>query len=321
MYYFQEIFGNYYINPNIIYTQSGWSLKQIKRINFAASQKKTPIIFNQNGWYYPAWYTGDWRSANAHLLKAHQESKVVIFQSKFCVDAMSELTGFQIDDPLIIYNAVDIALTKPQERNLKRPIIWLSGVFHNNDDHILCPALRAIEILANDLKEDRPLLKIAGYFDKAAQRSDWYPDVKRKINELELRGICSWVGTYQPIFLHDLMSDVSLALHLKSMDPCPNAVLERMALGVGHIYASSGGTPELIGEAGIGINSPKNWNRQTPVDADELACAIKKGLYSAKDLSIAAHARVCKKFSWESYVENHKKIFETVIKKENLKHY
>lgn len=41
-----------------------------------------------------------------------------------------------------------------------------------------------------------------------------------------------------------------LFLNLSENDPCPNVVLEAMACGLPVLYVPSGGTPELVGEAG-----------------------------------------------------------------------
>ena len=304
-----EAFGNYYINPNLAYAQSSWSMEHLESTVTRAVRRNVPIVMNQNGWYYPAWYPGDWKLANKQLLQAHQRSNRVIFQSHFCVEAMSALTGVMPHQPVVLHNAVNVPTGNFTVRNPSRPILWLSGAFHRDADHILLPALEAIEILSQEMKEDSPLLKIAGYFDQGALKSEWYGKVQSKLISLVSRRRCLWLGKYAASELPGLIEDVSLGLHLTSKDSCPNAVLERMALGVGHIYAKSGGTPELIGEAGIGVNSPLDWNRQTPVNVDELVEAMKLGLGCWRILGSNSLNRVKEKFSWDKYINAHKKIF------------
>lgn len=309
-------FGNSYINPNVVYAQSSWSESYLKNSLRKIIQHKVPMLFNQNGWYYPAWYKGDWKKANNQLLIAHEHSKQVIFQSHFCIEAMSELTGVIPRSPIVLHNAVHVPATLIM-RKPNRPTLWLSGAFHRDADHILLPALKAMEILAQEKNEDVPLLKIAGYFDKGAKKCSWYLDVISKINALSNKNACLWVGEYSMFELPSLMQDVCLALHLTSKDSCPNAVLERMALGVGHIYANSGGTPELVGQSGIGISSPVEWGRQTPVEADELAEAIKNGLRNWKSLGDASFARAKEKFSWDHYIDAHRKLFNIALQQTN----
>jgi glycosyltransferase involved in cell wall biosynthesis len=311
-----ELFGNHYLNPNLVYAQSGWSIAQLNFTIPRATRRNVPVVLNQNGWYYPAWYRGDWQSANRHLLRAHQHSSCVIFQSRFCVEAMSALTGVVPDSPMVLHNAVHLPTIEPAARNPTRRTLWLSGVFHGDADHILFPALEAIDILAQEWRDDPPLLKIAGHFDKAAKKSEWFGRVQRKLDDLSKRRVCAWLGKYSSTELPGLMRDVSLALHLTSKDSCPNSVLERMALGVGHVYANSGGTPELVGDAGISISSTLDWSRQTPVAVDELLEAIKLGFDHWRNLGRKSYDRVKNTFSWDQYIAAHEKIFHAVARQE-----
>jgi hypothetical protein len=308
-----EVFGNCYINPSLVYAQSGWSIAELESTLERAVRRKVPVVMNQNGWYYPAWYKGDWKLANKQLLRAHELSSYVIYQSRFCVEAMTALTGVVPSEPMVLHNAVQIPETNLLTRNPTRPTLWLSGVFHTDADHILLPALEAMEILAQQKQEDSPLLKIAGYFDKSAKACNWYSRVQSKLSSLIGRGVCVWIGKYSPVDLPSLMQDVSLALHLTSKDVCPNAVLERMALGVGHVYAKSGGTPELVGDAGISVSSSLDWSRQTPVAVDELVEAIKLGLKNWRSLGDESLKRTKINFSLERYMESHKKIFRDIL--------
>jgi glycosyltransferase involved in cell wall biosynthesis len=308
-----EEFGNYYINPNLVYAQSGWSSAQLENTITDAIRRNVPVVINQNGWYYPAWYAGDWKKANSNLIQFHNRSSRVIFQSKFCVEAMFALTGVLPENPLIVHNAVAVPTANPPTRNPTRPTLWLSGAFHKDADHILLPALEAVSLLAQEWKDNLPLLKIAGHFDLHAQKSDWFGKVKRKIAKLQDDGVCSWIGKYTPSELPELTNDVALALHLTSKDSCPNAVLERMALGIGHVYANSGGTPELVGDAGVAVSSPIDWSRQTAVNTDELVYAIKCGFEQWRSLSSKSFARVCGQFSWDTYVIKHNQIFASVM--------
>lgn len=308
-----QAFGNFYVNPNLIYAQSSWSTIQLKRTIERAVQRRIPIVMNQNGWYYPAWYSGDWKLANKSLLQAHRYSNQVIFQSRFCIEAMSALTGVAPDQPIVIHNAIPLPPERSFARNPQRSVLWLSGAFHSDADHILLPALEAIEILSHEMREDPPLLKIAGYFDNSAAKSEWYSTVLDKIRSLIDRNLCLWIGSYNQSQLPGLMADVVLCLHLTSKDSCPNAVLERMALGVGHIYADSGGTPELVGDAGIGVRSPLDWGKQVSVNVEELVEAIKLGIGRWRVLGSESVNRVEKYFSWDQYIVRHKEIFSSLI--------
>jgi len=305
-------FGNYHINPSLVYAQSAWSIDRIVSITRKAKSKNTPIIFNQNGFYYPAWYTGDWRWANAKILEAHERSARVIFQSNFCMEAMEDLTGLAASDGLVIHNGVGIPPVQPIRRQSDRPVLWFSSVYYQNSDHILFPLLSAMEVLAAELKEESPVLKFAGYFHKSARDANWFAIAKEKIGKLIDKRTCILVGRYAPDELPGLTKDVMLAIHLTSKDACPNAVLERMAQGIGHVYADSGGTPELVGDSGIGVRSTADWNKYNSVDVDELVEAIKCGIKEWQLLSGRAYIRAKINFSWDGYVSHHQKLFNDV---------
>ena len=305
-----KVFGNNYFNPNLLYAQSGWNIDYLYETLKKSKKANIPFILNQNGWYYPAWYKGDWKKANDYLVKAHKESQLSVFQSQFCLESMKELTNVEPRNYKIIYNCVpQLSNTYIERGKLSRAIIWLSGVFNEDAVHILEPALKAIEILNYELKEYSPKLKIGGYFSDTAKKSTWFKDINKKINTLVEKDLCCWIGKYDYYNLKDLTSDVSLALHLTNKDSCPNAVLERMSLSIGHVYSNSGGTPELIRDSGIGLDTQKNWFRQIPVNVDQLIEGIKLGLDKKEILGKKAFDRVSKQFKFDDYIAKLERIF------------
>jgi glycosyltransferase involved in cell wall biosynthesis len=225
---------------------------------------------------------------------------------------MTALTEVEPSSPIVLHNAVDLCPTSNHCRNPKRPTFWLSGAFHRDADHILLPVIQAMEILASEWKDDPPLLKVAGYFDRNAQQSPWFESVVKNITKLKNLGMCVWVGKYTPNQLPALMQDVTLALHLTNKDACPNSVLERMALGVGHVYANSGGTPELVGDSGISIESAESWESQIPVQVDELVEALKVGVSIWEKLGQMSLERVIANFTYQKYIDRHRDIFNKV---------
>jgi glycosyltransferase involved in cell wall biosynthesis len=59
------------------------------------------------------------------------------------------------------------------------------------------------------------------------------------------------------------MRSGDIFLNLSENDPCPNIVLEAMACGLPVLYAPSGGTPELVGDAaGLPLNSNEDFPSQ-----------------------------------------------------------
>ena len=80
-------------------------------------------------------------------------------------------------------------------------------------------------------------------------------------------------------------------LHPKVNDPCPNVVLEALACGVPVVHSASGGTPELVGDGGIGVPSETSWERDVPPDPEALAAAVRDVLSRLDRYQGAARAR------------------------------
>src|SRR5262249_50697437 len=63
-------------------------------------------------------------------------------------------------------------------------------------------------------------------------------------------------------------------LHPKVNDPCPKVVLEALACGLPVVHSESGGTPELVGEAGVGVGSATTWDEDVPPSPELMATAV-----------------------------------------------
>lgn len=303
-----KIFGNNFFNPNIIYAQSYWTSQELNdAINFS-DKYNIPIVFNQNGWFYQGWYGNGWKKRNKQLIDIHKKSKFVIYQSKFCRETSIKLNSYFAKKNKIIHNCVP--LHYKGLRDVKNNYFLISGVFDQNSEHILRPALDAFIDLSkkNDYKKEKIKLIIAGYFTKGAKYSKWYKQINEKINLLLLKDLVEIRGKYLNKNFIKKFNDISFALHLKYKDPCPNSVLERMDLGIIHIFSNSGGTPELIGNAGLGINVMDNWNSQISVNHKTLLKKILQAIKIKKILKENVKKKI-KRFNYDNYIKLHKKIF------------
>ena len=308
-------FGNALFAPNLVYAQSGWNSAELQGAIAFRAADHAPLVFNQNGWYYPGWYSGDWRTANAALVKVQQAADVVVFQSKFCRDAGLALTGSAPAKSEVLYNAVPhfAAVTKARGSSTGGPTIWLSAVFTPDTEHILTPAIAALAILRKRIDPRiAPRLLLCGRIDPQTRAAPWFHTVERVLARLEAEGACEWIGQYAPGDLPQLLARADIALHLRYKDCCPNAVIERMMTGLPHVYSNSGGTPELVGAAGIGLDVGDTWERQVPVDATALADAIDEALARRAVLADAA-IEESRRFDWGHYIARHREIFEDLL--------
>ena len=85
-----------------------------------------------------------------------------------------------------------------------------------------------------------------------------------------------------------------------------------MSLSIGHVFSNSGGTPELIGDSGVGLQVKKDWSSQTPVNTDELIECIKLGL-DKDSLGKKAFTRIKNNFKFDEYIRAHKNIFKNSL--------
>ena len=89
-----NIFGNYIVNPNIIYAQSYWTTIELEDAIKFSKKYRIPIVFNQNGWFYKGWSQKNWKSRNKKLIQIHKKSRFIIYQSKFCKDTSIKLNSY-----------------------------------------------------------------------------------------------------------------------------------------------------------------------------------------------------------------------------------
>jgi hypothetical protein len=308
-------FGNHIFSPNIIYAQSFWTVQELSDAVIYAKKKNIPIIFNQNGWFYSAW-NNNFKVRNKAIVNVHKVSDLVLYQSNFCRKASLYLNNYVAPNNKIMFNDVpNFNLKKKSKFNN----FLLSGIFDNNSDHILFPALRSFEYLhkTSSLNYYKCKLIIAGVFKDSAKKSHWYERYKELLNNLINKNICEFRGEYDEENFNKKFSDVTFSLHLKYKDPCPNAVIERIKKGIIHIYSNSGGTPELIKDSGVKINVKNTWSKLVPVNYKVLSKKIifaiknKKKLYT-KTLLIK------KKFSYNNYIKKHKIYFRKIIKNHKI---
>lgn len=307
-----KFFGNFYFSPNIIYAQSWWTDKELLDCIEYSKKHLIPIVFNQNGWFYPGWYTGDWKKRNKIIVKVQKISKKVIYQSNFCIKESVYLNKYKKKNYKILYNPPLIKKLKKNKNYKKNFNILLTGVFGKESKHILLPALKAINYIHDKKISSNLKLNICGVFKKDAKNSNWYIQFKKISEKLKSKNLLSISGKYKHEELNKLLEITNLALHLKYKDPCPNAVIEKLIYGIPHVYSNSGGTGELIGNAGIGIKVKNSWNKMEETNYKILA---RKIIYlQVNESKFRRKAfKQSKKFNEKKYMQFHKKLFKKLI--------
>src|SRR5262249_6941381 len=134
-------------------------------------------------------------------------------------------------------------------------------------------------------------------------------DPEPLMRELGLVDRVEFVGRYAQRDAPSLYRRADVLLHTKVLDPCPTAVLEAMACGLPVVYAASGGTVELVGDAGIGVPHPVSWERDEPPSPEAFADVVRRVFPERGRYAEAARARAVERFALGPWLERHDGLF------------
>ncbi|HET6683513.1 MAG TPA: glycosyltransferase family 4 protein, partial [Gaiella sp.] len=159
-----------------------------------------------------------------------------VLQSRFSLDAHARL-GLALVEPVVITNAPDPAIFHPSsEREATtggRPV-RVVAVSWSDNPRKGSDALQALAATADPRRFELTFVGRA-----PAGLTGWRqvpPLASEALAEL-LRGMDCYVAPSVD-------------------DPCSNALLEALACGLPAVFRTSGGHPELVGEAGVGFDEP-----------------------------------------------------------------
>lgn len=302
----KNVFGNHVRNPNIVYMVSGKPLPLV--FLRMAKKRGLKIILNQDGVYYPGWYKGDYLKGNADLCEYHALSDFVIFQSKFCLESSEKFIAKNIKPSQILHNGVDTEKITPFKNDIDKSTVHVlsAGYFNASNSYVLECLFKAIKILNQESKQFR--LLIAGKIEEGE------PALIHKTREWDIESYVKFVGQYDANSISETFKPADIFVHLKHNDPCPSAVLEAMAMGLPVVYSASGGTPELVGPAGVALKVPETYEDCPLPEPAAVAAGIMSAVSNYTALSKLARERVELHFSIKKWVGAHSKIMESLIR-------
>lgn len=318
-----EAFGNFKIRPNVLYLNSSGIPSRREAALVRTLNPGLKVVYNQNGVFYPAWYSSsdpnEWREKNATMLAKARGADRVLFQSQFCKTALEEVTGAKVEGEVLYNAAPDFGFKTRFARSERSQVtLAMTANFGLDCEHFLAPAVGAMEILSKKWGPSCPKLILLGSFNEIEVFNlPKLAHLRSLFEELRSRGVIASHGPYSTDRLAEAYADVDLALHLRDQDACPNAVIERMSLGLGHVYLDSGGTSELVGDAGVKVAAPEGFRVDDFFCAspDSVAQAIDAAVTQTTTLSERARARYEAHFTWPKYVTAHRRVFESVLAK------
>lgn len=304
--YFPEIqfgFNLAYLLSNTPYLPS-FALTILKRRNI-------PIVYNQNGVFYKAWYTGDWKAENHRMSLPYHAADWVFYQSEFCRLAANRFLGRRSGPGEVLYNAIDtevfVPLLNGPAKIDERFTFLVTGKIDNHLYYRLESTIKGLR-LACDSGLDAHLL-VAGWIaidveSRAAQLA----------RNLGIDHRITFSGPYSQEQAPSVYHKADAYVLTTHNDNCPNTVLEALSTGLPVLYSDSGGVPELVGtEAGVPAACPEDWDMPR-VPSTEAICegmlriASNHGGYAA-----AARRRAVERFDIAHWIDRHRIVFENLI--------
>jgi len=286
----------------------------MRRLN----DKRIPIIFNQNGVFFPAWYPHGWQAQNERLARAMEASSHVFYQSAFCKRAADKFLGLTPKSWKILHNAVDTDFFTPP-----------SGPRFT-------PVCRPVRLLLTGKIGLSTLTRLTSTIEgvAAARRSganvvlDIYglisPEAREKADALIARlgaaNAVAFKGSYTRAQAADIYRATDIYILNTHNDACPNTVLEAMACGLPVLYSASGGVPELVGGdssalvAGVGMEIPESFEEQITPSPAQFEKGLENILVHYEAMAATARERATSRFSIDGWIKRHNEVFERLLK-------
>lgn len=236
-----------------------------------------------------------WMSEIRNRLMSHIRSKLadsVIYQSNFVKEWWIHKHGDVQAPEYVIYNAVDLEVFRPSRYEpLEKPVlISVEGEIQNDDI-----TFGTISLVANNLIRPGVIgaYKIYGKADS---------NLKNKLSELD--GV-EYEGQLERQEIPNRLRSAGIFLNLEINPPCPNSVIEALAVGLPVMGYKTGALEELVGDAGVLMDYDADpWKLQRPTSLDFLECALKI-INCLPQYSFAARQRAIENFDLDDMVKRY----------------
>jgi glycosyltransferase involved in cell wall biosynthesis len=301
---FPEVFPGYslvYMLSNAIYLPQF----AVERLIGAG----TPIVLNQNGVFYKAWFPDGWERENERMAGPHAAASHVFYQSEFCRACAHKFLGARSGSSEILYNGVDTEDFTPAERSASaRPFTFLvTGMINQATAHRL---KSSVEGLAAARKGGLDcVLKVAGGVDDSVMS-----EMRAQIGRLGIADYVYFSGAYRHAQAPAIYQSADAYLMTKHNDPCPNAVLEALATGLPVLYSASGGVPELVGDdAGVGLPVEQTFEYSAVPEPDDIAKGMEAIIRGRETMAANARKRAIERFSLKNWYARHEAVFRKLL--------
>jgi len=266
------------------------------------------FVWNQNGVAFRGWAGAEAERFNGPMRWLRDRADYVVYQSGFCRMASDEFLGPADRPASILFNPVDLEKFSPAPDPLPvAPLRLLSLGTHSYPDRVLS-AVQCLSVLRKDGVE--AMLTIAGKMEWPGAADQ----VRAEIRKLGLENAIRLLPAFTQDEAVALYRSHHIVLHPKYLDPCPTVVIEALACGLPVVGSASGGLPEMVpADCGSLIPVPLVWDRMITPPAADWAASIKTVIPQLSEFSKAARQHAVQHFKAETWVAEHRRIFESLI--------
>lgn len=304
--YFPEVHWGYnlvYLLSNTPYLPSG-ALELLKR-------RGIPMVYNQNGVFYKAWYAGDWAAQNRRMARPYHMANWVFYQSEFCKRAADKFLGVRSGGGEILYNAVDTQRFRPPEGEADKRCgnycFLLTGKIDRHLFYRLESTIAGLRIACDGGLDGR--LKVAGWIEAETRIR-----AESMSKQLGLSERVEYSGAYTQEQAPDIYRSADAYVMTKHNDPCPNTVLEALASGLPVLYSDSGGVPELAGtEAGVALPCPEDWDKTRAPTPEAIGHGMLQIAAGHRAFALAARRRAVERFDIGHWIDRHRAVFQQLV--------
>jgi glycosyltransferase involved in cell wall biosynthesis len=181
--------------------------------------------------------SGGRRRKHRRILGLNAWADVTVFQSEFVRRNVGPFTSAPAS--CVIHNGVDPGVFSPTG-----PSVALAGAPVALHVSWSVGASKRLDRIAELLDASPPGLRVYCAGRHAETRAAWLADPRVTV-----------LGPRPRDEIAALMRSADFLFFPSELEPCPNTPLEAMASGLPVLYHASGGTPELLGEAGVPIGA------------------------------------------------------------------
>jgi len=301
----QGYFPQHSFRYNLIYALSNAPYLSARALEHLRL-KNIPIVLNQNGVFYPGWYSGDSDRQNAMMAEMYHRADYVFWQSEFCRRSADRFLGAREGAGEVLFNAVDLDQFSPLEKLSVRPFTFLLtgkiSVALNYRVKSTISGLALARQAGTDVK-----LKISGWLQDPAS-------IRLMAQKYGVSDYVQITGAYSQAEAPSIYQAADAYIMTKYLDPCPNTVIEALACGLPVLYSSIVGVPELVGKnAGIGLEVPENFERIHIPNDEAIADGMTRLIEKRQVMSEAARERAINLFDIHLWISRHRSVFEDLL--------